>query len=126
MRKLAQALHQRQVPIEHLIISTYDQSLDGTQDAGKRLVSQSLRLFIDQVADACFGRVNLPIPAGMQERYLDIWASIYPDTKKSFQPTIEGALQLARSLDQGSGTCTLITGSLYLVGGALRLLQPEA
>ena len=48
---------------------------------------------------------------------------MYPDTKKSFQPTIEGALRLAKSLDEGSGTASLITGSLYLVGGALRVLE---
>ena len=44
LRKLAQALHQRHVPIQHLIISTYEQSLDGSQDAGKRLIPRNLRL----------------------------------------------------------------------------------
>lgn len=48
-----------------------------------------------------------------------------PHAKVSVEPTVEGALSLAKASDQGKGVHTLITGSLYLVGSALRLLEPS-
>lgn len=61
----------------------------------------------------------------MQERYIAAWKSIFPETETAFESTVEGALNLAKSLDQGLGTQTLVTGSLYLVGAALRILEPH-
>lgn len=43
------------------------------------------------------------------------------------EPTIEGALELAKKLcNQSNGMQTFITGSLYLVGGALLFLEPTS
>lgn len=43
------------------------------------------------------------------------------------EPTIEGALELAKKIDdQGNGMQTLIPGSLYPVGGALHFLEPQS
>ena len=61
----------------------------------------------------------------MRQLYIDTWKNIFPRTQTAFEPTIDGALKLARSFDQGAGTQNLITGSLYLVGGALRILEPH-
>lgn len=61
----------------------------------------------------------------MQQQYIDAWKSIFPQTQTAFESTVEGALNLAKSLDKGQGTQTLVTGSLYLVGAALRILEPH-
>lgn len=61
----------------------------------------------------------------MQKKYIDAWKCIFPETETAFESTIEGALDLARSLDRGFGTQTLVTGSLHLVGAALRILEPD-
>jgi len=61
-----------------------------------------------------------------QADYARIYRTIGPDTKISVQPTIEQALLQAKEIgDRNGGMQTLITGSLFLVGGALRLLEPK-
>lgn len=60
----------------------------------------------------------------MQQHYVQAWREYQPDAKVSVELTVEGALNLARAADRGAGMHTLITGSLYLVGSALRLLEP--
>ena len=58
--------------------------------------------------------------------YIQAWKSVDPLVEITVEPTIEGALNLARKIgDRGHGSQTLITGSLYLVGGALSILQPN-
>lgn len=47
------------------------------------------------------------------------------DAQVSIEPTVEGALSLARMADRGAVMQTLITGSLYIVGSAPRLLEPD-
>jgi len=74
--------------------------------------------------DRCFRPPDQAFSTDMRTRYIDAWRSISPQTQTVFESTIEGALGFARSLDQGSGTQSLVTGSLYLVGGALRILEP--
>ena len=60
-----------------------------------------------------------------QTDYARIYRTIAPDTEVSVQPTIEQALLQAKEIgDRDGGMQTLITGSLFLVGGALRLLEP--
>lgn len=60
----------------------------------------------------------------MQQHYIQAWREYQPDAKILVDLTVEGALSLARAADRGAGMHTLITGSLYLVGSALRLLEP--
>ncbi len=60
----------------------------------------------------------------MQKLYIQAWREYQPDAEVSVELTVEGALSLARATDRGAGMHTLITGSLYLVGSALRLLEP--
>jgi folylpolyglutamate synthase len=56
--------------------------------------------------------------------YAEIWKRAQPDSNILFEPTIRGALETARKLSKDYGTMqTLVTGSLFLVGGALSLLQ---
>lgn len=59
----------------------------------------------------------------MQQQYIEAWREYQPDWRVSVELTVEGALSLGRDTDRGAGMHTLITGSLYLVGSALRLLE---
>lgn len=78
----------------------------------------------EQAIDRDFEKDQRDFPPELQQQYADAWREYQPDTHISFEPTVEGALNLAKDADQGLGVLTLITGSLYLVGGALRLLEP--
>lgn len=60
----------------------------------------------------------------VQQQYIHAWKEYQTEAQVSVEPTVEGALNLARMADRGAGMQTLITGSLYLVGSALRLLEP--
>ena len=60
----------------------------------------------------------------MRDAYISAWKSVDPAVEISVEETIEGALNLAREIgERENGVQTLITGSLYLVGGALSLLE---
>tara|TARA_R110002060_G_scaffold9471_1_gene14090 strand:- start:93 stop:437 length:345 start_codon:yes stop_codon:yes gene_type:complete len=66
----------------------------------------------------------LKTPSADQQSYATIWRRAHPDANISFEPTIRGALDLARDIGEAYGSVqTLITGSQHLVGGALFLLQ---
>ena len=67
---------------------------------------------------------SIPFAGEMQQQYIQAWREYQPDAEVSVELTVEGALSLARASDCGAGMHTLITGSLYLVGSALRLLEP--
>lgn len=108
LRCIANTLKSRNIILQRLIISTYDQRLDGIRDA-----------------DRCFRSPEPKSTTAMKEEYFRTWQSIFPETQAVFEPTIEGAINLARQYGESSGAQTLITGSLYLVGGALRVLEPE-
>ncbi|KAL9630732.1 MAG: hypothetical protein Q9164_006269, partial [Protoblastenia rupestris] len=109
LRCIANTLQMHDTAVEHLIISTYKQTVDGVSDAYR-----------------CFRQPNQQFSTGMQKEYMDAWKSILPQTQATFESTIEGAINLARSLDQGTGMQILVTGSQHLVGGALRLLESHS
>ena len=113
--------------IEHLIISTYKQTLDGVTDACEFSTSIYERfVLIITCLDRCFRQPNQQFSTDMQKGYMDAWKSILPQTQTTFESTIEGAINLVRSLDQGTGMQILVIGSQHLVGGALRLLEPHS
>lgn len=61
------------------------------------------------------------------EAMAEIWNRYQPGSKVSAEPGIESALKTVRALAEGQkrGARTLITGSLYLVGGALYHLEKQ-
>jgi len=62
-----------------------------------------------------------------QDIYTEIWKRTQPATSILFEPTIQGAMELARKIGrEHGGMQTLVTGSLRLVGGALGLLGSQA
>lgn len=83
-----------------------------------------LESFTDHTLDRCFKRNSESYVEDLQQQYVHAWREYQTDAQVSVEPTVEGALNLARKADRGAGMQTLITGSLYLVGSALRLLEP--
>jgi len=64
------------------------------------------------------------MPSQDQHVYAEIWKKAQPDSIIFFEPTIQGALEMARKIGKDHGSMqTLVTGSQHLVGGALSLLQ---
>ena len=78
----------------------------------------------DCSSERCMSSKSRAFDVEMQRQYTQAWREYWPDTGVSVELTVEGALSLARASDRGAGIHTLITGSLYLVGSALRLLEP--
>lgn len=96
LTSLAVALRKGNAKIEHVIFSTYDESAE---------------------------RHSVREPKSPQ-LFHDTWESILPETRLWDEPTIQGAIERARTLGSGvNGAQTLITGSQHLVGPALRILQ---
>lgn len=57
------------------------------------------------------------------DEYMKPWARAYPRSKIQKVPSIESALELAKKIGwQENATHVLITGSLHVVGEALRIL----
>ena len=83
-----------------------------------------LESFTDCTSDRCFKGSSESFVEKVQQQYIHAWREYQTDAQVSVEPTVEGALNLARMADRGAGMQTLITGSLYLVGSALRLLEP--
>lgn len=123
---IANTLKMRNIVLQRVIITTYDQRLDGINDIGELELGLIDQCFIsDACLDRCYRPPNPALTAGMKDIYLKTWHGIFPDTPAIFEPTIEGAINIARQYGEPNGVQTLITGSLYLVGGALRVLEPE-
>lgn len=75
-------------------------------------------------SDHCSKTPEQSFSPDLQKDYIEAYRSIDPDARISIEPTIEGALNLAREIgSRGNGMQALVTGSLYLIGGALRLLE---
>lgn len=71
-----------------------------------------------------FKNYEMLFSTSLQKQYIEAWKSMDLRADISIEPTIEGALDLARRIgDQVNGMQTLVTGSLHLVGSALSLLQ---
>lgn len=83
-----------------------------------------LESFTDCTSDRCFAGNSKSCVEEVQQQYIQAWREYQTDAQVSVEPTVEGALNLAKMADRGAGMQTLITGSLYLVGSALRLLEP--
>lgn len=78
-------------------------------------------------SDHCFKTPEKPFSLDVQNDYVEAYRSIDPDVHITIEPTIEGALNHAREIgNRDNGMQTLVTGSLYLIGGALRLLETNS
>ena len=95
------------------------------------LVRRNFLLFdarhqLNSRSDRCFEHLKEVFPPNLQQEYFDAWRSVYPEGIVDFERTIEEALKQAKLIGkQFGGMQTFVTGSLYLVGGALRLLDPR-
>ena len=126
LRTLAQTLRDSSVSVDHLVISTYEERLDGTKDIGELscFIRTPNYILADCTSERCNINKSSAFDVEMQRQYTQAWSEYHPNTAVSIELTVEGALSLARAVDHGAGIHALITGSLYLVGSALRLLEP--
>ena len=126
LRTLAETLKLRKVTLKCLILTTYDQRADGTEDVGELdldLHGCFTNLMYFQIAAF---KTSTPIFSDeMRDEYLEVWQDVFPETPAVFEPTIEDAINVAKTSTESNGCQVFITGSLYLVGGALRVLEPE-
>ena len=112
--------------IQHLILSTYDETLHGTPLGSAHITPTDILLLLIHRADRCFKLPEKNFPLELHDDYIKAWKSVYGEGHTAFESSIEGALNLAKKIgDEHGGMQTLITGSLYLIGGALRLLEPN-
>ncbi|RAL05365.1 uncharacterized protein BO80DRAFT_461241 [Aspergillus ibericus CBS 121593] len=67
-----------------------------------------------------------PIPfSQFYSAYTSRWKRLSMDTLISGEPSVEGAIRLAREIsNQRRGAQILVTGSIHLIGGALDILRP--
>ncbi|KAM0799425.1 putative tetrahydrofolylpolyglutamate synthase [Usnea florida] len=107
LRCAAKTLQDSGLQIQYVILTTYEERQDGSIDINH-----------------CSSPPKKPFSLEIQESYVEAYKNVDPDVDIAIEPDIESALNLARQIgDGGSGMQTLVTGSLYLVGGALRLLE---
>ncbi len=123
LKILAETLQLRKINFRKVIITTYDERANCVDDIGKLDFVCLSALFSDEYPDRCFQPPT--IPNGMKESLIETWHSVFPDIPAVFEPTIEEAIDAARTYCGPDGGQILITGSLCLVGGALRILEPE-
>ncbi|KAL8821427.1 MAG: hypothetical protein Q9223_000530 [Gallowayella weberi] len=109
LKNVAKALHKGGLQIQHVILSTYEERQDGTVSI-----------------DHCCKTPEQPFSVDLQKEYIEAYRSIDPVACISIEPSIEGALNLAKGIgSRDNGMQALVTGSLYLIGGALRLLEKD-
>ncbi|CAK4030617.1 Folylpolyglutamate synthase [Lecanosticta acicola] len=103
LRTLGEALKTNGALVDHVILSTYDESSAASGATTTDSIQDSHKLL--QV----------------------VWGAILPDSKVWSEPTIQGAIARGRELGNGdpNGMQTLITGSQHLVGPALRILERQ-
>lgn len=106
-----------------MIFTTYQEREDGSTRIGK-LPEIWSSIFQLTYLDKTLKTPETPFPDFLTV-YSELWKNLDPQTKVSKNPTIEGALKLAKGIgDREGGMLTLVTGSLHLVGGALNILSP--
>jgi folylpolyglutamate synthase len=109
--------------MQYAIFTTYERDQDSDSRNGMHIYVASLEFpFADSSSDP---QPKIPeMPSQDQQMYAEIWKRAQPGTSILFEPTIPGALEIARKIGKDHGSMqTLITGSQHLVGGALSLLQ---
>jgi folylpolyglutamate synthase len=96
LRSLAHSLKESGVQVDHVIFSTYDE----------------------------IETVELKSPPKSPTSFYRVWEEFFPNSSMRSEPTILGAMSLAKELARGcERQHTLITGSQHLVGPALAVLK---
>lgn len=120
-KRLANALAGR--GIQYIIFTTYERD----QKSYIKMVCKAMMLpkkflFADYKSNP--SPEILDMYSQDQRADAEIWKTAQPDATIEFESTIQGALEVARRFgNEHGGMQALITGSQYLVGGALSLLQ---
>ena len=111
------------IQVQYAIFTTYERDQDSGSRNGMLIYVVPLALpLADSSSD--LQPKTLDIPSQDQHVYAEIWKRAQPASTIFFEPTIQGALEMARKIGKDHGSMqALVTGSQHLVGGALSLLQ---
>ncbi|EFR02730.1 folylpolyglutamate synthase [Nannizzia gypsea CBS 118893] len=106
LRSIAKSLLDKDIQVQHVIISSYDEMRDGPPRIDRNLTKR-------------FSQEK-------QESYAEFWRTFDPTATVSCERTIEETLHRARRIgDLSDGMQALVTGSLHLVSGLLYLLETD-
>ncbi|KAH8697590.1 folylpolyglutamate synthase [Talaromyces proteolyticus] len=104
---LAHALSEHGAMPDHVIFTTYQE-----RDDGSTRIDKTLKIPETPFPDLC-------------AIYASLWKDIDPQAAVSTEPSIEGAIKLAKGIGvERCGVQVFVTGSLHLVGGARSILRP--
>lgn len=122
---LGHALLENDAMPDHVIFTTYHEREDGSTRVGENLFSPVYTYKKLIFPDKFLNVPETPFP-DFQDIYSDIWKGFDSKATISSEPTIEAALNLAKSLAEDHGGMNVfVTGSLHLVGGVLNIMKPE-
>ena len=114
---LANKLNVRKIRVTCVIITTYEERINGVEHIGKLDFGILPQATSDIYLDRCFRSPNPLLLEGMKDDCFQAWHNVFPETPSFFEPTIEGAINAARTYSEADGGHVLVTGSLYLVRG---------
>ncbi|OJD26416.1 hypothetical protein ACJ73_02207 [Blastomyces percursus] len=104
LRTLATSLRDKNIRMQNVIFSSYDERQDGRTRIDRNLGNR--------------------FSPELQKSYADFWEGFDRTASISCERTIEEALHRARKIgDENNGMQALLTGSLHLISGALYLLE---
>ena len=123
LKTLVDAFKSRRFNVDHVVFTTFIDRDDGKHNIGKVFSGVDLNIINDLFT---IEAKTIPDPAfdSSLKSYIKFWIEEYPNCTTLSKASIDGAIQYARGVGNAAGMRTLVTGSLHLVGGALRILQP--
>lgn len=119
LTSIANALENRRIRMQHLILTTNDIRRDGEATIGNCSNAKG-RLQAYSIKDRNMRNRYRP---EIHDLYAETWKSLDPKTEISRERTIEGALDRAKEISTQDGIQALVTGSVHLISGALTLLE---
>jgi folylpolyglutamate synthase len=109
--------------VQYAIFTTYGRNQDSDTNGRMHIYVAAFALpLTDSSSDP--QSKNLEEYSRDLDVYAEIWKRVQPNSAILLEPTIQGAVEMARGIGRDHGGMqTLVTGSQYLVGGALTHLQ---
>ena len=123
LKSLANAFVSCKFVVDHVVFTTFKDRDDGGHDNDKYL-SQIATSLSDKILTAQIATSPDPAFEPVLKSYIEFWKEKYPGCTVVSKVSIDGAIRYARHVGKGTGMRTVMTGSLHLVGGALRILCP--
>ena len=125
-KDLAKALKDRGMTFEDIIFTTYQIEATSITPGMFSIASSNTygQYKLLTVIDRSIFPANADSSAKVLEQYAEIWKSVHAQGNVFIRPTIQQAVELVNAIsEQNDAAQVLVTGSLFLVGGVLNILQ---